>query len=259
MARDAPVAALRWFRVPNCSIGHVLNAFSDGHKVYVDLFISERNQFPFIANADGSPFDRDKAVPRLNRFCFDLSDKADRHTAEVLHRDFMEMPVVDARYALHPYRRGFTAILDRDRPLNAMGTIGFGWNTIAAVDLATGKLERYYVGDRSTTGEPCFVPRSPTAPEGDGYLVAALTCYEGPPHTRVIVLDTAHMEEGPVATVYLPIRLHGAVHGCWVPEGVPVAARRGPQQACCAYGESSRRPESPAQRALPGVRVTGCA
>jgi carotenoid cleavage dioxygenase len=218
LRRDAEVGDLRWFRVPNCSLGHVLNAFSDGHTVYVDIHVSERNQFPFIGNADGSAFDREKAVPRLTRFRFDLADVADRCSAEVLYEDFMEMPVVDARYALHPYRRGFAAILDRSRPLNSVGSIGFGWNTIASLDLATGGIRRYYVGDNNTTGEPCFVPRSAGAPEGDGYLVAVLTCYDPAPQTRIIVLDTQDIEAGPVATIHMPLCLHGAVHGNWVSE-----------------------------------------
>jgi carotenoid cleavage dioxygenase-like enzyme len=224
MRRDAGVKDIRWYRVPNCSIGHVLNAFNDGARVYVDLHVSERNQFPFIENADGSPFDRDKAVPRLMRFKFDLSRPGDSFESQVLYPDFMEMPVVDARYALHPYRHGFTAILDRDRPLNAMGTIGFGWNTLAHVDLATGAIQRYYVGDNNTTGEPCFVPRSDHAPEGDGYLIAALTCYGMQAHTRVVVLDTQDITAGPIVQVHLPLRLHGAVHGNWVPEAM-LAAR----------------------------------
>jgi carotenoid cleavage dioxygenase-like enzyme len=218
LRRDAPARDLRWFRVPNCSLGHVLNAFHDGDQVYVDIHVSERNQFPFIENADGSVFDRDKAVPRLTRFRFDLAAPADRFSTEVLYEDFMEMPIVDPRYALHPYRRGFAAILDRNRPLNIMGTIGFGWNTLASLDLATRGVRRYYVGDNTTTGEPCFVPRSAGAPEGDGYLLAVLTCYDRAPQTRLIILDTQDIEHGPIATVYLPLLLRGAVHGNWVPE-----------------------------------------
>jgi carotenoid cleavage dioxygenase len=221
LRRDAPAADIRWFKVPNCSLGHVLNAFHDGDRVYVDIHVSERNQFPFIENSDGSPFDRERAVPRLTRFMFDLADKADRHTRETLYADFMEMPIVDPRYALHPYRRGFAAVLDRDKPLNTMGTIGFGWNTIASLDLATGGIKRHYVGDNNSTGEPCFVPRAPGAAEGDGYLIAALTCFDPMPHTRLIVLDTQDIEQGPIATIHMPLRLHGAVHGNWVAQSEP--------------------------------------
>lgn len=216
MERDADVKDLRWFRVPNCSLGHTLNAFSVHDKVCVDMFVSERNQFPFIENADGLPFDRDRATPRLTRFTFDMANRRGRYEARVLYQDFMEMPVVDARYALNEHRYGFTAILDRTRALNVTGTIGFGWNTIARIDLATGGLERFYVGDNATAGEPCFVPRAPDAPEGDGYVLAVLNCHDEMPHSRLIILDTRDFAGGPVATVMLPLRLHGAVHGNWV-------------------------------------------
>ena len=217
MRRDASVEDLRWFRVPNASLGHVMNAFNEGDKVYVDIFVSERNQFPFIDNADGSPFDRDKSTPRLTRFTFDLAKNTDGFESEVLCHDFMEMPIVDVRYATRPHRYAFTAILDRTKPLNVAGTIGYGWNTIAHLDLATGKMERYYVGDNVMCGEPCFAPRSADAPEGDGYVMAVLNRYGETSRSELIVLDTARFSEGPIARVLMPFRLHSAVHGNWVP------------------------------------------
>jgi carotenoid cleavage dioxygenase-like enzyme len=226
MRRDADVQDLRWYRVPDCSQGHVLNAFSEGDTVYVDILVSERNQFPFIENADGSPFDRNRAVPRLTRFAFDLAKAGEHYSAEVLYPDFMELPILDSRYALNPYRYGFAAILDRSRPLNVAGTIGFGWNTLAKVDLATRRIQRYYVGDGNAAGEPCFVPRSRQAAEGDGYLLSVLTCYGRVPHSRLIVLDTQDIEQGPVASVQLPVRLRGAVHGFWVDETALAAVPR---------------------------------
>jgi len=227
MRRDAEVSDIRWYRIPNCAIGHVQNAFNDGDKVYVDVFISEANNFPFIANADGSPFSREKSIPRLTRFTFDLARRDDGFESETLYDRFMEMPAIDTRYALNPYRHAFSATIDMSRPLNATGTIGYGWNTINRLDIATGGLESYYVGDNVTTGEPCFVPRSPDAPEGDGYVMGVLACHDGAPHSRLIVLDTEHFSDGPVCTVYLPFRLHSAVHGNWVPsQGLGASAQR---------------------------------
>lgn len=216
LRRDAEASEVRWFRAPNASLGHILNAFNEGPVVYVDVLVSERNQFPFIDNADGLPFDRDRSVPRLTRHRFDLSRPGDECTIERLFSEFMELPSVDPRYACHPYRHGFAAILDRSRRLGLTGTIGFGWNTVAHVDLATGRLDTYYVGDPFTTGEPCFVPRSPEAPEGDGYLLAVLAASGEWPHSRLIVLDTQDIAAGPIVQAFLPFRLHGAVHGTWV-------------------------------------------
>ena len=220
LRRDANATDMRWFKSPACGLGHILNAFDDGDKVYVDMTVSERNQFPFIENADGAPFDRDKAAPHLTRLTFDLSKPGGAYEAETLYPDFLEMPIIDARYALHPYRHGFTTVLDRTRPLNVAGTIGVGWNTITHVDLATKKMKRYYVGDRTTCQEPCFVPRSANAPEGDGYLLSVITHYgDSEPRTLLIVLDTADIEAGPIARIRVPFRLHGAVHGNWVSVG----------------------------------------
>jgi carotenoid cleavage dioxygenase len=219
MRRDASVRDLRWFRAPACGIGHILNAFSDGERVHVDLFISERNQFPFIANADGQPFDRARSTPRLTRWSFDLGKPGDGFESRTLFRDFMEMPATDPRYQTQPYRHGFAAIVDATQPLNVAGTIGVGWNTIAHLDLATGGVERYYVGGQTTCQEPCFVPRSARAPEGDGFLLSVLNRFDGEPRSELAVFDALHVAAGPIASVRLPFRLRGAVHGCWVAAG----------------------------------------
>ncbi|MBI2992830.1 MAG: carotenoid oxygenase family protein [Gammaproteobacteria bacterium] len=221
MRRDADVKDIRWYRLPPGGVGHILNAFDDGDRVCVDLFISARNQFPFIQNSDGAPFDRERATPRLTRWTFDLSKKNDRFEARTCFSDFMEMPATDPRYQLHAYRHGFTAIVDPSRPLNAAGTIGVGWNTIAHVDLSTGRLERYYAGEKTTCGEPCFIPRSPFAPEGDGYLLSVLIRGDVDSHSELIVLDAQHIADGPMATVRLPFRIRAAVHGSWVPAAQP--------------------------------------
>ena len=215
--RDASISEIRWFSAPPQGIGHILNAFSEGDKVYVDVFVSERNQFPFVPNADGSAFDRVRSVPRLTRWTFDLSDPSPRFHAETLFPDFMEMPRTDDRYQMHPYRFGYTVLLDRTKPPVIAGTIGLGWNTLARLDLATRTMDRYYVGDNRTCQEPQFIPRSPGGPEGDGYLLSMITSYDGEIRNELIVMDAQRIHEGPIATVKLPFRLRGAIHGNWVP------------------------------------------
>ncbi|MGH8226952.1 MAG: carotenoid oxygenase family protein, partial [Steroidobacteraceae bacterium] len=217
MRRDAEVADLRWYRAPPCGVGHVVNAFSDGERVCVDIFVSERNQFPFIANADGSAFEREKSAPRLTRWSFDLARRDGCFESRTLYADFMEMPAIDPRYQMHPYRHAFCTVVDPTLPLNVAGTIGVGWNVLAHLDVATGRMERYPVGDAAICQEPCFVPRSPGAPEGEGFVLAQLTRCDGYLRTEIIVLDAQHLADGPIATLELPLRLRPAVHGTWVP------------------------------------------
>jgi carotenoid cleavage dioxygenase-like enzyme len=217
MRRDASTETLAWHRAPPCGVGHVLNAFSDGERVHVDIFVSERSQFPFIASTDGRPFSREAGTPRLARWSFDASRPAAAPQSQRLHADFMEMPAIDPRYAMHPYRHGFCTVVDPTRPLDAAGTIGVGWNTLVHLDLATGALERYWVGERSVCQEPCFVPRTPAAPEGEGFVLSQITRFEGEWRTEIIVLDAQRLPEGPLARVRVPFRLRPAVHGIWVP------------------------------------------
>jgi carotenoid cleavage dioxygenase len=72
--------------------------------------------------------------------------------------------------------------------------------------------------------EPVFVPRGgDTAEEGDGYLLAMVNRWDTMLN-EVLILDAQDLEAGPLATLKLPLRLHPAIHGTWVPEHV-LAAR----------------------------------
>jgi carotenoid cleavage dioxygenase len=218
MPRDASTKDIRWFRSPSLGLGHVANAFSDGDKVYLDVSTCAQNIYPFIGNSDGTPFDRATGVPRLMRFTFDLGGNSDGFEAETLFDDFMDMPEIDDRYQLNAYSRGFFAIADGGKAaLNNVGTLGVGWNTIAHVDLARRRMERFFIGPDAACQEPQFVPRRADAEEGDGYLLSVVTRLDREPHTELAVFDTRHIPDGPVAVARLPFRMRAAIHGCWVP------------------------------------------
>ena len=219
MPRHAPVSSMRWFRGPPCGGGgHFMNAFTHGDRVYLDGFHSERCQFPYVASLDGNAFDRDLSTPRLSRWTFDLASDSDAFTRETLFPDdFMEMPVIDPRYQTRPYRYGFAVVLDRTRPQTVQGSLGFGWNTLVRVDLRNRTTERYYVGEKATCQEPCFVQRGPGAAEADGWLLTVVTRDTGSEVvTELAILDTARLAAGPVAIVHMPFRLHGQTHGLWI-------------------------------------------
>ena len=217
MPRDGGASGMRWFKAPAQGVGHILNAFDESGGLHVDLFISERNQFPFVPNLDGTPFERERAAPKLTRWSFYPSKPGESFEARTLCNDFMEMPRIDDRYHMNPHRYGFCTAIDPEKPLNVAGTLGLGWNTVTRIDVHSGEIDRWYVGERTTCQEPQFVPRSSKAPEGDGYLLTVLTLFGGESSTELAVLDAQHLADGPIARIRMPFRLRGAVHGNWVP------------------------------------------
>jgi len=119
----------------------------------------------------------------------------------------IEFPRLDERRTGLPYRHGYAAGLD--------GALA-GARRLVHYDLATGACERHELGAGDAVGEPIFVPRTPDAPEGDGWLLAVV--YRGAEHrSDLLVLDAERLAAGPVATLKLPHRVPAGFHGNWRP------------------------------------------
>jgi carotenoid cleavage dioxygenase len=82
------------------------------------------------------------------------------------------------------------------------------------VDLESGTTERWDAPATCPVMEPCFIPRSPDAAEGDGWVVQALTNSQTM-LTELNLFEATEISKGPVATVKLPLRLKPAYHGSW--------------------------------------------
>jgi carotenoid cleavage dioxygenase-like enzyme len=58
------------------------------------------------------------------------------------------------------------------------------------------------------------VPRTPTAPEGDGYLIVLL--YRAETNTSdLLILEAQDIKGPPVATLHMPRRVPSGFHGNW--------------------------------------------
>ena len=146
-----------------------------------------------------------------------MASNSEGFEEETLFPDFMEMPRTDDRYQMNPHRFGYCAIIDMTHPPAVAGTLGPGWNTICRVDLATRTMDRWWVGENTACQEPQFIPRSPDAPEGDGWLMAVLTRFDGAGYqSELAILDAQNIADGPLARVRAPMRLRNAIHGNWV-------------------------------------------
>ncbi len=219
MRRGGDGSDLRWYEGPERSATHVMGAWSDGEVCYVDMDMSPSNQFPFFPNRYGEPFDPAGAAGVVTRLKVDLSTRAERYDMEVLYPNNGVLPRQDDRYQTVPYRFGIMPTVDYSKPPHpALANRPFRPNNhYTMFDHRTRTATSYFAGADVALQEPCFVPRNNDAAEGDGYIVGiAERMLEGH-RSDLLILDTDDIEAGPIATVQLPFKIYGQVHGWWVP------------------------------------------
>jgi carotenoid cleavage dioxygenase len=203
MARDASVETMRWFEVPACYVFHPMNAWEEGSKIFADVM--EYPSAPLFPRADGSVGDR--AAARLVRWIFDLAGSSNAVRRDPIDDMTGEFPRFDERRAGLAYRHGWFAGSGR-RPG------GMGFDSIAHIDLATGKRVMHELPDGDFTGEPVFVPRSPDAAEGDGWIIAMI--YRGAQdRSDFAVFEARDLAAGPIALAHIPRRVPHGFHGNW--------------------------------------------
>ena len=204
---------LQWFEGPTRSATHVMGAFDDGNKVIVDVEMSMSNPFPFMPMQGGKPWDPERGSSRITRLTADVSGRTPRgYDIETMYPDHIgALPRQDDRYNTMPYRYGF---LGCPEP-NATGRPGACY---ARFDHQTRSSTLYNAGPDTSLAECCFAPKSPDAPEGQGYLMGLATRNNENGRADLVILDAERLQDGPVAVVKLPMRAPGQVHGWWVPE-----------------------------------------
>jgi carotenoid cleavage dioxygenase-like enzyme len=216
MRRGGDGKDLKWFKGPERSSTHVMGAFSDGERVYVDVEMSQYNPFPFMPFRDGTRWDPVKGSSQITRLSADLTKKSPAdYKMEVLYPGYLgALPRQDDRYNTKPYRYGYLPCPDPN-PTDKSKRPGACW---ARFDHQTRKATVFNAGDNTILNEVVFAPKNKTSGEGVGYLVGvAIRNAEGG-RGDLIILDAEHPEAGPIATAKLPIRAVPQIHGWWVPE-----------------------------------------
>lgn len=208
MRRGGDGKDLRWFTGQHLFCTHVMGAWSESaDKVIVDADGGEANQFPFFPNLH-EPFDGPKSTGLIRRFTIDLSSKTnDRYQVETLYPQVSgALARQDDRFHTLPYRYGY---------FNSFGPGGGAW---ALIDHQQKSVQMARVPDYSLS-EMTFVPRSKTAPEGDGYLIGLGGSAKESGRSDLILFDTKDVAAGPVARVKMPFKCVGQVHGFWADAG----------------------------------------
>ncbi|WP_315778570.1 MULTISPECIES: carotenoid oxygenase family protein [unclassified Bradyrhizobium] len=213
--RRQGVAGIRWFTAPKLAMQtHTFNAWEDGHRLVLDQFVTESgwlSQFPDIHNPEAR-----ELPPFGERWTIDLSSPDAAIEIKRFIGHIGEMPVIDQRFAMSRVRHfWFGTNNPKLGPMLPFGPKGPPFTCLGHFDEETGKLDFYYAGPDSSPEEPCFVPRTADAPEGDGWLLS-IVGRRAENRTDLVILDARNLSAGPVATIRFPCRVHEGFHGIWV-------------------------------------------
>ena len=210
-------ADIRWFTRDNCLASHVFNAFQEGTKVHIDVPEAANNMFPFFPDVHGAPFDPVASASRPTRWTVDMASNGDDFAAITrLSESVGEFPRIDDRMTGLPYRYGWMLEIDMAKPVDTTvrSISGMLLNSLCLIDFQTGKEQHWWCGSTSTLQEPCFVPRSADAPEGDGWIVQVCNRIDLQ-RSDLLIFDALDIEKGPAARVACPVRLRFGLHGNW--------------------------------------------
>jgi carotenoid cleavage dioxygenase len=219
LRRDGDGRDVRWFKAPNGFQGHTLNAFDDRGRIYLDLPITSGNIFYFFPQADGTVPPPETLASNMMRLTIDMNSSSDGLEMTPLTSFPCEFPRSDDRYMGRQYSHGFVIAMDPAKPFDEerIGRRPFQFfNQLAHINVATGKIKTWFADDQSCFQEPIFVPKSADAPEGEGYVIGLCNRLREQA-TDLLILDAQRLDEGPIATVKLPMRLRMSLHGNWMP------------------------------------------
>jgi len=201
LPRGAKTSEMRWLDTDPCYVFHPFNAYDDGRRIVCDMA-----QYPRLPLALPGEAGTVVATSSLWRWTIDLDGGSVKR--EPLDDRVVDFPRLDERRTGLPYRYGFAGCGGRD------GVDGF--HEIVRYDLATGAAAVHRAGAHDTVNEPIFVPRTPTSPEGQGYLLSVVW-RAAEDRSDLLVLDAENVDREPLAIVRLPHRVPNGFHGNWRP------------------------------------------
>ncbi|WP_369025326.1 carotenoid oxygenase family protein [Qipengyuania sp. RANM35] len=187
-----------WCNVDPCYVFHVGNSFEDGTgRVIMDVCAYETI---FDGDMPG-PYGRPLGLERWT-----IDPAAGSVERVTLDETAQEFPRPDERYFTKPYRYLWSDGISGEADF-------FGSMPIYRHDLETGERIAHYFGEGSMPGEFVFVPRSASAPEGDGWVMGYVV-NRNAGTTSLEILDAVSLE--PVASVHIPHIIPPGFHGNWI-------------------------------------------
>ncbi|KAL4723470.1 transcriptional regulatory protein rco1 [Fusarium chlamydosporum] len=203
---------------------HTGGAWEDGGKIYFESSRVLDNGFPFFPPDDGKKPSPDAKADYV-RWVIDVREPSGTQIPDplVIIDVPAEFPRIDERFMTQPYEYVFMNV-HIDRTADGVDTLHHSLNGLAMHSNKTGKTRWFYAGKDSLVQEPIFIPRTPDAPEGDGWIIAMVErCSK---HlSELVILDTNNFEE-PISIVQLPMHVKAQVHGNWLDTRIRTPGQR---------------------------------
>lgn len=205
----------RVYHWKNCMPIHTAGAWeTDEGVIYVESSRVHDNAFPFFPPDDGRmPSPQTKAD--FVRWKLDLSKPSNSQVPDpVVVLDLpAEFPRIDERFMTRQYEWLFLNVFIPEN-MDGSKNIFHGLNGLAMHNNKTGNTKFFAAGDDSLCQEPIFIPRSPDASEGDGWVMT-LVERRNAARCDIAIIDTREFEK-PVAIVQLPFHVKAQIHGNWI-------------------------------------------
>jgi carotenoid cleavage dioxygenase len=210
---DVEHGEIRWItaEIEPQYVMHTLAANVVDNTLTLDGPIFERPPFPLdIDQFDGQDIALffNLARSTLGRWTVDLD--AGSVKSELLGDRPCELPKVDERYYGRGHNWGY--LIGGE----AKGQ-GMRMHSLIVRDIDTGREQEYRLRHErpALVMEPTFIPRTPEAPEGDGYLMVPVSRWTEN-LGEYVIFDTYDITAGPICRIEIPFLLGFTPHGHWM-------------------------------------------
>jgi len=181
---------------------HVANAYDDADgRVVMDLCVYER----MFDDGAAGPDARSRG---LERWTIDPETKG--VAVKTIDAAAQEFPRPDERFFGQPYRYAWTMALPGDPADRFVGATALYMH-----DVVAGTRQTHDFGPGLHPGEFVFIPESPEAKEGEGWLIGFVVDVNDD-STDLVILDAQRFADAPVARIHLPHRVPPGFHGNWI-------------------------------------------
>jgi len=144
----------------------------------------------------------------LGRWTVDLDTGAAK--TEQLSDRPSELPKVDERFYGRGYAFGFQigGVVKRN---------GMSMNSLVVTNMRTMAEQVYQIRSNQAAAvlEGTFAPRTPDAPEGDGYIIVPVSWW-AERRGEYLIFDTDDITHGPICRIEIPFLLGWTPHGHWM-------------------------------------------